>query len=110
MGKIFIEAVNNELDSGWYTAFFFLIGLSLIFLVVICVSLCNIKNEIRYYSNGVLIYTQRYRRNERIERYVYHEMQQWYIDENCTILFEEEKMPNHDLKLYAPSEIYEQDQ
>lgn len=101
MTCIFIEAVDNELDSGWYTAFFFLIGFVVISVLVIIIYLHSIKNNIKYYINGVLIYKQKYRKNEKIVLYKYDEVDKWYVDEECTILFEEGKMLKNDIKLYA---------
>lgn len=107
MTKIFIEAVNNELDSGWYTAFFFLIGFVIVSIFVTTTYLYNIKNNIKYYLNGKLIYIQKYRNNEKITVYKYNKIEKWYIDEDCTVLFEEGKMPKHDVKLYAFDESYD---
>lgn len=107
MMNIFIEAVDNELDSGWYTAFFFLIGFIVVSFLVIIIYLYSMKNNIRYYINGVLIYTQKYRKNEKIRLYKYNDVDKWYVDEDCTVLFEEGKMPKRDIKLHAFDKLYD---
>lgn len=40
-----------------------------------------------------------------ILNYSYQNLNKWYIDEDCTILFKDEVMPNKNIKLFAKNNL-----
>ncbi len=105
MNNKFMEVTNSELDSGWYPALYILIGVSAILMIVIIIYFINLKYRIRYFVNGELVHTVYYKKNAPIFEYQYDKIDNWYIDEECTVLFTETVMPNKNMKLYATSTV-----
>ena len=91
----------NELDSGWYPALYILIGISALLIIGIVIYFLNLKYRIRYFVNGQLVNTVYYKKNASISQYTYNEIENWYVDEECTEIFVQTTMPDKNIKLYA---------
>lgn len=106
----FLENTENQLDSGWYPAFYFLAAISFVFLVVGIIYIITIKYRIRYFVDEELVHLVYYKKRKPIEPYTYHGITKWYKDSDCTILFTETVMPDRNLKLYAKTKNTKEEQ
>lgn len=100
----FLENIENQLDSGWYPAFYFLAAISFVLLIAGIVYIVTIKYRIRYFVDEELVYFVYYKKGKPIEQYTYQEITQWYKDPECSVLFTQTTMPDRNLKLYAKTQ------
>lgn len=81
-----------------------------IIVILICVIpwLCLIiyllffkKYIVNFYIDNQLVHQAKYRKNQLVTPYQYENISEWYIDEECTIVYEFLRSTNTNLKLYA---------
>ncbi len=111
---MFLDAVKvpaDELGKNWefFATFTIILGVSP-WLGLIVYLLFFKKYRIRYFVDGILVKTIHYKKKQKIEEYNYQDINKWYLDENCTLLFCEEVMPDRNLKLFAKKEDVKNDE
>lgn len=63
------------------------------------------RYRIRYFVDNQLVHVCYYKKKAIILDYSYQNLNKWYIDEDCTIVFEDEVMPNKNIKLFTKNNL-----
>ncbi|MFR7881221.1 MAG: hypothetical protein ACLU5J_06955 [Christensenellales bacterium] len=104
--NIFFQLLENvpadELGKNWELFQIIAIFLGIIPWIILIVYLVFFRRyRIRYFVDNQLVHVCYYKKKAIILDYSYQNLNKWYIDEDCTIVFEDEVMPNKNIKLFT---------
>ena len=100
--NIFFQLLENvpadELGKNWELFQIIAIFLGIIPWIILIVYLVFFRRyRIRYFVDNQLVHVCYYKKKAIILDYSYQNLNKWYIDEDCTIVFEDEVMPNKNI-------------
>lgn len=108
--SVFFQLLENvpadELGKNWELFQIITIILGIIPWIILIVYLVFFRRyRIRYFVDNQLVNVCYYKKKAVILNYSYQNLNKWYIDEDCTILFKDEVMPNKNIKLFAKNNL-----
>lgn len=108
--NIFFQLLENvpvdELGKNWELFQMIAIFLGIIPWIILIVYLVFFRRyRIRYFVDNQLVHVCYYKKKAIILDYSYQNLNKWYIDEDCTIVFEDEVMPNKNIKLFTKNNL-----
>ena len=103
----YLDIVNDfvpadELGKNWEIFAFIASFLAISLWVVLIIYLLFFRKfRIRYFVDGVLVHTSYYKKKENIEKYSHENVENWYLDEECTKVFTGKVEESKNYKLFA---------
>lgn len=92
----------DELGKFWGIFEIIVIILGIAPWIVLLVYLVFFKKySVSYFVNDELVHKTYYKKNSKLNDFTYNEISIWYVDEECTKIYDNETLIKDNIKLFA---------